>query len=424
MTHRLLGITALAAATALTMTACGNSSSAPVAQTDGEVSGEVTMWMYPVIKDEAKNREFWEKTEKAFESENPDVDFNVELQTFDKRDTQISAALAANSGPDIVMITPDQASTYHEVGGLLPVDEAIDDEKDSFYTSGIEAATIEDQVYGVPMFQNVNTTAYNKEIFEEAGLELPKTWEDIKEAAPILAEKDISVLEYVGSPEQTLNLTFYPFLWQAGGSIFTEDGSDIAFDSPEGIEALQFILDLQEMGGVVQSAGTDSPAIEGSPMARGQVALRATTSLPELAQLRGALGEETVVLGEPLEGEVQATFGNPGLMALTSINEEDNRQAAYAVLDFLSTAEFQSEFTKLASNFPTRTDVELPGTGPDYEALEAALEYAIPGEPHAAARQVMAALAPYLQSALRGDLSAEEALTQAAEEARGILSRT
>ncbi|MEV0749309.1 extracellular solute-binding protein [Streptomyces sp. NBC_01220] len=411
---RLMAMTAAAVLTA-TATACSSSS--------GDGKSEVTVWMYPVIKDEVASKKFWEQAESGFEKSHPDVDLKIELQTFDKRDAQISAALAAGSGPDIALITPDQAATYRSVEGLLPVDEAVDADRKSFYPETLKAATFDDKLYGVPLFQNVNATAYNTKIFADAGLGLPATWDDVLAAAPVLAKKGIAVMDYAGSPEQTLNLSYYPLLWQAGGTVFTKDGKDVAFDSPAGVSALQFLVDLKKAGGLPADAATAGPAVEGAPIAEGKVAMRAVTSLPELNQMRAALGEDGVRLGLPLRSTVRATYGNPGLLALTSINKDHNRQAAYDVLAYLTSPPMQTSLNKAAGNFPTRTDVKAPGSGPDFKALNDSLQYANPGEPSPVARQVMAALAPYIQAALGGDMSAEDALKKAANEARDLLSR-
>lgn len=386
--------------------------------------GEVTMWMYPVIKDPTVSKEFWEQAAADFSEANPDLTLNIELQPFDKRDEQISAALAANSGPDLVLITPDHAATYLNIGGLRETDDAVADFRDSFFPGTLDAATFDGSLYGVPLFQNVSTAAYNKNVFEEADLALPSTWDEVLAAAPVLAERGVAVMDYLGSQEQTLNLTFYPLLWQAGGTVFTDDGSDIAFDSPEGIAALDFLLELRDMGGLPAEAATQSVAIEGSPLARGLVGIRHTAMIPEVEQMRGALGDDVVVLGPPLTGAVQATYGNPGLLGLTSIASDADLEAANSALAFLTGKEFQASLNEAAGNFPTRQDVELQGPGTDLEAISTALEVANPGEPNPASRQVMAALAPFVQSALSGDITAEEAMTTAATEARGLLERS
>ncbi|WP_327576484.1 MULTISPECIES: extracellular solute-binding protein [unclassified Streptomyces] len=416
MRTRPLRFAALTASAVMVFTACSASG--------GDRKAEVTLWMYPVIKDEAASKKYWAKTETAFEKAHPDINLNIELQTFDKRDAQISAALAAGSGPDIVLITPDQAATYNKVGGLLPVDDAVADQRKAFHPETLKAATIDGKLYGVPVFQNINTTAYNTKIFADAGLAIPKTWRDVLKAAPVLAKKGIAVMDYAGSTEQTLNLSFFPLLWQAGGTVFSEDGKDVAFDSQQGVSALQFLVDLKKQGGLPPDASAAGPAVEGAPIGKGKAAMRTVTSLPELSQMRAALGKENVALGLPLQGKVRATYGNPGLLALTSINKDVNREAAYDVLAYLSSAKSQKALNAATGTFPTRTDVKAPGTGPDFKVLNEALGYANPGEPSPAARQVMATLAPYIQAALRGDLTSKEALKKAAEEARALLARS
>jgi len=169
-TQKLRRPAALAAAVvtvaALALTACGGQTSS--SGEAGPATGKVTLWMYPVIKDETASKKFWQDTEAQFEAANPGIDLTIELQTFDKRDAQISAALAAGSGPDVVLITPDQAATYRNVRGLLPVGDAVSKDKKSFYPNTLDAATFDGELFGVPLFQNINTTAYNTKVFKDA----------------------------------------------------------------------------------------------------------------------------------------------------------------------------------------------------------------------------------------------------------------
>ncbi|GAA3129583.1 arylsulfatase A-like enzyme/ABC-type glycerol-3-phosphate transport system substrate-binding protein [Kribbella aluminosa] len=417
--RRLFVAATAVVATALSLTGCTSGENSP-----GDANGKVVLWMYPVIKDPAASKKFWQDATQSFEKAHPGTHLEIQLQTFDKRDAQISAALAAGSGPDIVLITPDQAATYLKVGGLLPVDDAVSASRGRFYPGSLRAATFGGKTYGVPIFQNIFTTAYNTKVFTDAGVALPRTWSDIKAAAPVLARRGVAVMDYAGNPEQTLNMSFYPLVWQAGGRIFSQDGKDVAFDSPQGVAALQFLVDLKKAGGLPADAATEGVAIEGSPMAAGKVGLRQLTSLPELGQLRAALGKQTVVLGRPIAGKAPVTYGGPGLLALTSINKSKNRAAAYQVLEYLSSPTFQKSLIGAAGNFPTRRDVQLDKSTPDLTAMRAALANANPGEPSPASRQVMTILAPHVQAALRGDVTPEEALKQAATEARTALQQS
>src|SRR5687768_9111692 len=60
----------------------------------------ITLWMYPVIGDQAASDAYWKKVETDFEAANTDVDLKLEMQPWDKRDEKIAAAFAGKKGPD------------------------------------------------------------------------------------------------------------------------------------------------------------------------------------------------------------------------------------------------------------------------------------------------------------------------------------
>lgn len=412
---------AVAAAAALTVAACGGSDD-DTAGGDGGGSAEVTVWMYPVIPDQDASIAFWDQVEADFEAEHDDIDLTIEQQPWEGKDQKIATAIASGQGPDLVLLTPDQTLQYQVSGGLKPLDGAVEDDRDAYLPSALDVVTFEDELYGVPIYHTSTTTAYNMAAFQAAGItEPPATWDDVLAAAPALAANGVSVLDYSGSPETTLNLTFYPLLWQAGGTVFTEDGSDVAFDGPEGLEALQFLLELQEAGGLPAEAATKTNLVDGGPLTTGTTAMSFAITLPDIEIMRTSLGAENVVVGAPLAGEEQVSFGIPGVLALTSINDDED--AAYEVASFIASPDVNAALNAEAGTFPARTDVEDP-TGDDALAtLSDALQYARPGEVEPTSRQVMTVLSAQLQAALQGSKSPEDALADAASEARDLIAR-
>ena len=415
MTKRVLATISVVSLSALALTGCGADDSG------SEASKEVTVWMYPVIPDEGRSAEFWSGVEKDFEAAHKGIDLTIELQPWDNRDEKIATAIASGTGPDLVLLGADQALNYVEIGGLKPVTDDIDD-IDNFLASPLDAVTFDGDVYGVPIYQTATTAAYNKALFEAAGVdELPATWSEVLAAAPMLAEQGVAIFDYSGSPELTLNLSFYPLLWQAGGSVFTEDGTDIAFDGKEGVAALQFLLDLQAVGGLPTDAATKNNAVEGGPLALGSAAMGSVLTQPQVAQMQAALGEDAVVVGAPLKGREQVTFGTPGVLSLTTVSKDD--AAALTVANFIASPAVAHELNIQAGNYPVRKDVEAPADDETTLAFMDALSFASPGEIFPNARQVMAVLAPHIQAALQGSVSAEQALADAAAEARTILGK-
>lgn len=382
----------------------------------------VTMWMYPVIADPDASRTFWSEVESEFEDANPDIDLTIELQPWDGRQETISTALASGTGFDIVLLSPDQIPQHAEQGSLLPVDEMVADSTDAFLPNAVESLSVDGELYGAPIYHTVVTPMYNKAVFADAGItEPPATWDDLLAAAGPLAAKGIPVFDYPGDPEETLNLTFYPLLWQAGGQVFSDDGKSVAFDEPAGVAALQFLADLRAAGGLPADAPTSKNTLEGRPFTSGKAAVLQGADLTTAQQLTESLGEDTVVPIPPLTKEEQVTFGIPGALAVSHATE--SQDAVAEVLRFVSGPETAEKLAAASGFFPARTDVEMPAEGPHVDVFADALQYAYPGDAHPQARQVMAILAPQVQAVLLGDKTPEQALSDAAAEADPVLAR-
>ena len=244
-------LTAFAAAAALT--ACGGSG-------EEQSSAEpVTVWMYPVIADEKASTAYWSQVEKDFEAANTDVDLRIEQQPWANRDQKLATAFSGGKGPDILLLGPDQIPQFVKTGSLEPVDQVLEADTSKFLPGALSALTVDGKLYGVPIYHTVTTTLYNKKLLAKAGItKPPETWAEIKAAAPKLKQAGVATLDYSASPETSLNLSFYPLLWQAGGSVFAEDGKKVAFNQAPGVEALTFIKELYDTGGIPKSSLTNT----------------------------------------------------------------------------------------------------------------------------------------------------------------------
>lgn len=405
---------AAASLIALTATACGGG--------DAGSSGKqtVTLWMYPVIADSAASQQFWSDTEKSFEAQNSTVDLVIELQPWEGRDEKIATAIASGKGPDLVVLGPDQIPQNQANGGLQAMTSVVEPDKSAYLPSAIDAATVDGTIYGVPIYHTITTAVFNKKVFSDAGIDkMPETWDEIKAAAPKLAKNGVAVMDYSGAPETTLNLSFYPLLWQAGGQVFSDDGKTVAFNSAEGKKALQFLLDLQKDKGLPSDAATKSNVVEGSGLASGKTAMGYAMTMADAKTMGKGVGESDVVVGSPLKDVDQVAFGLPGLLARTSISKDE--ASANAVASYIAAPETAQKLAQASGFFPARTDVEMTGGNAMTKEFAAALSSAKAGEPNPKARQVMAALAPQLQAALQGSKSVDQALADAEKEANGLL---
>ena len=90
---------------------------------------------------------------------------------------------------------------------------------------------------------------YRKDLFEAAGLQPAKTWEEFHEAAKALTTDDVAGASFIGANNFSLALIdWYTRFITSGGVLMSGHPADKNFmpqvDTPEGIHALQLLIDL------------------------------------------------------------------------------------------------------------------------------------------------------------------------------------
>lgn len=399
-----------------TVVACGGGAGG-----DGRKS--VTMWMYPLsITDQSANQRFWADVEKRFEEQHPDVDLTVELQPWEGKDEKITTALASGKGPDLVLLIPDQVPQYATTRAIQPLDDVVQPFRDDLHPGALQGATYEDKVYFVPLYQTATLPVYNRRVLARIGVDQPpRTWSEIQQWVPRLAAEGYQTLDYSASTTVSLNQTFYLLLWQSGGRVFAEDGGSVAFNRPEGVRALQLLVDIHRQGGIPESQLTTVVDANASQYFKGRVALNHSVTLHHARRLQEAWGAENVLVGPPLDNGRQLGFGLPGGLALTSGSRAP--EAAKEVLRFLARPDVLAELNQEFGYFPPRRSVQVDTSDPIAKAFADNLALMRGPEVHPAARQVMAKLAPQIQAALRGDKTPQQALDDAAREADAEIRR-
>ncbi|MCX8052278.1 MAG: sugar ABC transporter substrate-binding protein [Armatimonadetes bacterium] len=123
--------------------------------------------------------------------------------------------------------------------GIDPIADTWKVSHDSFIRNG--------RVYGFPTNAGVAVMLYNKDVFDKAGIPYPKgPWKWTKDLVPLA--KKLTLRDNKGKIIQYGMLSpwghWEQFIRQWGGSIYSKDGTHCTIDSPEAIEAVQFMHDL------------------------------------------------------------------------------------------------------------------------------------------------------------------------------------
>ncbi|KRV48167.1 sugar ABC transporter substrate-binding protein [Wenjunlia vitaminophila] len=391
------------------LTGCGDS---------GGSDNTVTMWTYPVIFDEAKNKAYWDGLVKEFEKKHSDIKVKVETFPWANRDTALATAIASGKGPDVVYLIPDQMPKY--ANNIIPADEYMPaDAKSDYLDFALNSVTVDGKALGTPVLTSANALICDKRVFDAIGeSSYPETWEDLSALAPKLKDKGYYATSYGGDTQQTLNLTFYPLLWQAGGDVFTEDGSKVAFNDAAGVKALTWLKQLVDGGYTDKDLVSTTPKLEQTPVAKGKVAC---TWQNTPADVEPFWGKENIVVRPPLKDTESVGYGTVGALSMLKGADKD---AAGEWINFVAEPGNAAGLEKQSGLFPARKSAkDLYPDDAVQQAVAATLPSMVAGPMQDKAREVMGLLAPEIQAALIGKKSPQEALDAAAKAADALLAR-
>ena len=170
-----------------------------------------------------------------FKKENPNVTVNlVELpESADEQRRQLVQRLDAESdecdvlGMDVIWTAEFAAQEW-----LQDTSQIIEPRQDDFIASTLETAQYEDKYWAVPYHTNAGFLYYRTDQVEQA----PETWEDVYAAAG-----ENNGIVYQGARYEGLTVNFLELLYSGGGTVLSDDGSEVQVNSPEGEAALEFM---------------------------------------------------------------------------------------------------------------------------------------------------------------------------------------
>ncbi|RLP83780.1 extracellular solute-binding protein [Mycetocola lacteus] len=244
-------LVAMAAASALLLTACSGTANGGAAtgdtvvpKTDGK-GKTITVWTmqddYDAATIAAINAEFEKQT---------GAKVNIQEQQWNGITTKISTALATSTPPDVLDLGNTQVASFAENGGLLDLTPYKKDlQQGQTWVTGLEEpATVDGALYAVPSFAGSRAVLYNKKIWAAAGVtEAPTTYAELTAALDKVkaanTEADFSPLYFPGQNWQAS----LQWVWDAGGDIATvKNGTwSGALSSPEAQKGLEAWKDFQ-----------------------------------------------------------------------------------------------------------------------------------------------------------------------------------
>lgn len=145
-------------------------------------------------------------------------------------------SILSGMGPDVYIgLSDDAVINYAIRGALLDIDdcEGFDEVAKQFNEAAMIVMMIEDSkgemhTYGLPETQSFNMMFIREDIFAELNLEIPKTWDDVLEAVPVLQANNMEI---------GMHTDYKVHLYQKGGELFADGGMRINLDSNIALES-------------------------------------------------------------------------------------------------------------------------------------------------------------------------------------------
>ncbi len=195
-----------------------------------------------------RTQEWWNQFEADFEAENPNVDLNLEVVSWNDLYTKVNTLISNNNAPDILNI--DVLADYVADDLLMPAEEYASEElKAKFFPSFWEASNVDGTVYALPILASCRALFYNQDILDECGCEVPTTWAEVEEVSQkILEQYDGEVYPWgIDMTTDEGQAAFAYYVWNNGGGFVDENG-DWALNSEANVEAIQYEMGLVEKG--------------------------------------------------------------------------------------------------------------------------------------------------------------------------------
>ncbi|GAA5200441.1 ABC transporter substrate-binding protein [Rugosimonospora acidiphila] len=236
---RVTGIAAVAAAAVLAVAACGSNfnDSSSGKQASGPAKLQVLIASSgdaetKAVKDAAAS---WASSSGNTATVTPASDIAQ----------QLGQAFAGSNPPDVFYVDAARFADYASVGALLPYADTMSG-TDDFYPSLRTAFTYQNKFYCIPKDFSTIAMEINTDLWSKAGLttaDVPKTWDQLTSVAQRLKTAHITPIA-IGDTRDRVDA----FLAEAGGSIVNQDGTTATADSPQNLQALQYVQSLLKNG--------------------------------------------------------------------------------------------------------------------------------------------------------------------------------
>lgn len=372
-----------------------------------------------------------------FEAQHPDINVDaIYAGNYDDTRVRAMSAIEAGEAPQLSVMFSIDLYELLEQDAIVAFDEVVetDEERawlDSFYPALMENGHVDGKTYGIPFQRSTIVMYWNKDAFADAGLDPdtpPESWDEMAQMAA--AVRDASNGEQWGVMIPSTGYPYWMFqalAFQNGHRLMSADGTEVYFDDPAAIEALEYWVSLANEHNAMPDGALEWGTLRQNFLEQATAMMWHSTG--NLTAVRNQADFDFGVAMLPMKTQRGSPTGGGNFYLFKDSSEEEQR-AAMTFIRWMTAPERAATWS---------IDTGYMGVSPDAYATDALEEYIETFPPAAVARnqlehataelstyqggRIRQALDNAVQAALTGQMTPADALAQAQREAERVLRR-
>ena len=187
-----------------------------------------------------------------FNKENPGIQVEYRSIPWNNWYQTYVTAISAGTAPDLSTGAGYQAVQLYDLGAIRPIDDLIEEMKtsgdlDDFLPGTVDTLRYDDHYVALPWGIDIRVWFYRKDMLDAAGLKVPTTWAELREAAKATT-KD-GKFGILASGDTGGSHFLYNAILNNGGGLFTEDRK-LDLKNARNVEAFEALAGMVADGSV------------------------------------------------------------------------------------------------------------------------------------------------------------------------------
>ena len=275
-----------------------------------------------------------------FNKLNPGIVVNALYQGgYGTLNQKLIAAVAAGQPPTITQLFPNWADQLIQAKAIVPMENFIkgpdglsSEELSDIFPILRQESTFNGVMWTMPFNKSLYILFYNDDLFKQNNLKPPVTWDDLLAVSRALTREEGGRTTRYGFVVRPTTDYFLLQLITNGGEFLRPGNREVAFNSPAGIEGLQYLVDLVQKHKVAYVLNAFADADFGA----GKVAMYYVTN-PGLAFARAAVAEKFTIGIAPIPYKrTRATLLSGTDVAIMARATPEQQAAAWKYIKFVT----------------------------------------------------------------------------------------